>query len=94
MFESRCGVLCNDCQRRDQVNCSGCTQMERPFWGGECGVKTCCEGKGLDHCGLCEQFPCQMLASMGVEQGHDPAPRLAILRHWAAQEDATEKAHV
>jgi len=57
--------------------------MEKPFWGGDCGVKTCCEEKGWDHCGECPDFPCQMEANMGVEMGFDPAVRLEQCRKWA-----------
>lgn len=82
MFESRCGVSCNDCERKVQVNCHGCTNMAKPFWGGECKVKACCETKQLNHCGECVQFPCHMLSTMGVEFGFDPAPRLARCQLW------------
>ncbi len=85
MFESRCGVLCNSCERKEMVKCKGCVNIEKPFWGGECGVKACCEDKKLKHCGVCESFPCDMLSSMGKEFGYDPAPRLEALRKWAAE---------
>lgn len=69
MFESRCGVCCNQCERKEAVRCTGCATMEKPFWGGECGVKSCCEAKGLNHCGECPDFPCEMEASMGTDMG-------------------------
>lgn len=87
MYESRCGVACDACGRKEAVNCKGCIHMEMPFWGGECGVKTCCEAKRLNHCGECEGFPCSMMATMGVEQGFDPAPRLENCRKWAKTQD-------
>lgn len=83
MHESRCGVCCNSCERRDKVNCQGCLNMKMPFWGGECSVKSCCERKNLDHCGNCPDFPCEILAKMGLEEGYDPAPRLEKLKEWA-----------
>jgi len=85
MFESRCGVCCDSCERKDEVHCTGCLAMEKPFWGGECGVKTCCEGRGLNHCGECADFPCEMAAAMGKELGFDPAPRLEQCRKWARE---------
>ncbi len=88
MCESRCGLLCGSCQGREEADCKGCVNMTLPFWGGECGVKSCCEGKGLDHCGQCHSFPCEMLATMGAEQGYDPEPRLAQCRRWAREEAA------
>lgn len=85
MFESRCGVCCDSCERKESVNCRGCLNMEKPFWGGECSVKTCCEGKKLNHCGECPEFPCEMLATMGVSEGFDPTPKLEKCREWAAE---------
>lgn len=78
MFESRCGVCCNQCERKEAVRCTGCATMEKPFWGGECGVKSCCEAKGLNHCGECPDFPCEMEASMGTDMGFDAESRLKL----------------
>ena len=85
MFESRCGVGCNSCERKEAVHCQGCLLMDAPFWGGECAIKACCEGKALDHCGVCPDFPCTMLTQMGLEEGFDPAPKLANCRKWAQE---------
>ena len=82
MYESRCGVPCNSCERKEQVACRGCLNMDKPFWGGVCEVKKCCEEKKLGHCGLCDVFPCDMLSNMGKDQGFDPAPKLERLRIW------------
>lgn len=87
MYESRCGVCCNQCERKAQVNCTGCTTMKLPFWGQECGVKSCCEKRGFNHCGECPEFPCRMESTMGQERGFDPAPRLAMCRKWKAEQD-------
>ncbi len=86
MFESRCGVCCDSCTRKEQVNCRGCIEMEKPFWGGECKVKTCCEEKGLDFCGKCEIFPCDMLSNMGKEQGYDPTVKITQCIKWLEEE--------
>lgn len=83
MFESRCGVCCNSCKRKEKVNCTGCTTMSTTFWGGPCEVKSCCEAKGLTHCGICPDFPCDMLSDMGKDQGYDSAPRLNQCKKWA-----------
>ncbi len=85
MYTSRCGVDCDRCERKVSVNCKGCTNMSKPFWGGECGVKNCCELKKLNHCGECPDFPCEMEANMGVEQGFDPKPRLENCKKWAGK---------
>ncbi len=88
MYESRCGIHCNDCERKGKVGCTGCLTMAMPFWGAPCGVKSCCEDKKLPHCGVCDQFPCEMMATMGQEMGFDPEPRLDACRKWAEEEKA------
>lgn len=85
MYESRCGICCSTCERKDKVNCTGCVNMDKPYWGGQCGVKTCCEKKKIDHCGQCDSFPCEMLSTMGVEFGFDPLPRLEMCKKWISE---------
>lgn len=85
MVESRCGICCEKCGRKEEVDCTGCISMKTPFWGGECGVKSCCEKRGFTHCGECPEFPCKMEAEMGRDMGFDPEPRLAVCRQWAAE---------
>jgi len=82
-FISRCGVDCSACERKEKVGCKGCMNMDTPFWGGVCQVKSCCEGRGHDHCGVCGEFPCTMVSEMGKEFGYDPAPRLKRCREWS-----------
>ena len=86
MHESRCGICCEQCERKGEVSCTGCLTMSMPFWGGECGVKSCCEGKGLNQCGECPDFPCDMQKTMGADMGFDPEPRLRQCRLWASGE--------
>lgn len=88
MTESRCGIVCSECEGREEAKCTGCATMKKPFWGGDCAVKTCCEGKELDHCGQCGEFPCEMLRDMGKEQGYDSSEKIAQCRKWAEQEAA------
>ena len=90
MVESRCGICCSECQGKEQVHCKGCVNMERPFWGGECPVKSCCEEKNLFHCGECPDFPCPTLEDMGKEEGYDSAPKIAQCREWSKEAALTE----
>lgn len=87
MFESRCGVECNSCERKAKGICKGYLVMDKPFWGGECKVKSCCEGKKLNHCGECKEFPCTMLQNMGKDQGFDPLPKIERCRQWALERE-------
>jgi general stress protein 26 len=61
--------------------------MDKPFWG-ECDVKICCEGKGLDHCGLCADFPCDVLKSYSYsgDEHADNGARIEQCRSWANYE--------
>ena len=45
MVQSRCGLRCQECEYRESMNCRGCLQIEKPFWGESCPVKSCCEGR-------------------------------------------------
>lgn len=84
MVESRCGILCGECEYRDQPGCMGCTQIAKPFWGEACPVKNCCEGKSIEHCGLCADFPCALLHQFAYDpkQG-DGGKRIRQCAAWA-----------
>lgn len=86
MIQSRCGLLCSDCGYRVQMNCQGCTAIEKPFWGESCPVKNCCEQKGLEHCGVCRAFPCELLHGFAFDkqQGDDGA-RIERCRTWSRE---------
>ncbi|MCL2173056.1 MAG: DUF3795 domain-containing protein [Nitrososphaerota archaeon] len=84
MIESRCGLVCSICEYREQMSCSGCLAIAKPFWGESCPVKTCCEQKNHEHCGLCSVFPCDLLNqfSYDKEQG-DNGKRIKQCSKWA-----------
>jgi len=53
-----CGLCVNYLGER-QPRCPGCTAMKgRPYWG-ECKIYVCLSSRKLDHCGLCDDFPCE-----------------------------------
>lgn len=83
MIESRCGILCNQCAYKGAVNCQGCVQITKPFWGDSCPVKACCETKQHQHCGECAQFPCPLLQQFAYdkEQGDD-GKRIEQCKCW------------
>ena len=84
MIESRCGIVCTECEYSRKMNCGGCVHIEKPFWGDTCPVKHCCESKGLLHCGACGDFPCNLLNQFAYdkEQG-DNGQRIEQCREWA-----------
>ncbi len=83
MIESRCGILCSECEYKESMGCLGCLLIDNPFWG-ECPVKKCVEDKQLTHCGECENFPCELLNSFSYdkEQG-DNGKRIVQCKMWA-----------
>jgi len=83
MVESRCGIICSECEYMEKVGCKGCVSIVKPFWGEKCLVKSCCETKEIDHCGLCTDFPCDILNqfSYNKEQG-DNGRRIEQCRKW------------
>lgn len=86
MVESRCGLLCNSCDYREQTGCPKCTVMDKPFWGEECPVKSCCEGKSLGHCGMCSEFQCALLNSFSYDSSNgDNGQRIEQCRQWAKE---------
>ena len=89
MPESRCGLLCAQCSYREQMNCPGCVHMSKPFWGDSCPVKSCCEGKGREHCGECDSFPCELLHQFAYDpkQGDD-GRRIEQCRSWSKENSA------
>lgn len=83
MIESRCGILCSECTYKEQLNCTGCVNIDKPFWGESCPVKSCCEGKNLKNCGACTDFPCELLNKFAYdkEQGDD-GKRIEQCKKW------------
>ena len=67
MIESRCGLRCSDCSFREAMGCKGCVNMDKPFWADSCPVKSCCEKKGLQHCGECDDFVCPLLHTFAYD---------------------------
>lgn len=83
MIESRCGILCSECEFANSMGCKGCVKIEDPFWG-ECPVKKSCEGKGHTHCGECGEFPCGLLHKFAYDEKQgDGGKRIEQCKMWA-----------
>jgi hypothetical protein len=75
---SPCGILCSECPSLN-TSCKGCLKERgRIFWtetykGGieTCPIFECCvNGRGLLHCGQCQDLPCDIY--MGLSDPNDP----------------------
>ena len=83
MIESRCGLLCSECEYKDQKNCGGCVHIKKPFWGESCPVKACCESKEKEHCGHCGEFPCDLLKQFAYDENQgDNGRRIEQCKLW------------
>ena len=83
MIESRWGLRCSDCNFRESMGCKGCVNMDKPFWADSCPVKSCCEKKGLQHCGECDDFVCPLLHTFAYDmEQSDNGARIEQCQKW------------
>ena len=83
MIESRCGLLCSQCEYKEQMNCKGCLYIDKPFWGDVCPIKSCCEEKEKTHCGECSDFPCEILHKFSYDEAQgDNGKRIEQCGIW------------
>lgn len=64
---SVCGCNCPACDYFRKTECQGCNAIEGKVWWASyvsakvCPIYTCVrDEKGLDHCGMCSQMPCDL----------------------------------
>ena len=61
---SVCGRYCGACDAYLGGTCCGCGYQLGKTRRGECPIFECCILlRGLEHCGLCMDFPCQVFVS-------------------------------
>jgi hypothetical protein len=59
-----CGRYCGTCAAYQAGGCCGCAYQLGSTPRGECSLFECCiSEQGLEHCGLCLDFPCQVFVS-------------------------------
>jgi hypothetical protein len=78
-----CGTYCGECDAYLEGVCCGCGYQLGQTRRGECAIFQCCiVERGLEHCGLCMDFPCQVFVSHAAPL--DVARRYKALRRRAA----------
>ena len=85
MVKSRCGIICDTqkCKEAFGFDCEGCLNISSPPWGESCAVKACSEGRKLNHCGECEDFPCDLLKNFSFDKEHgDNGARIDQCKEW------------
>jgi hypothetical protein len=77
-----CGSVCDDCDffnGEKEPKCAGCIEVQgKPFWG-TCELYECTLEKNVEHCGLCEDFPCERLPEQ-FDPNHPKGKQEAIFR--------------
>ena len=53
MAETYCGKTCAECEKKEQLNCSGCKAGPGRQFGGECELAKCVRDKGHETCDTC-----------------------------------------
>ena len=54
----------------DEVMCHGCRAEQRSFYCRTCRIEACAVGKGLEFCGGCGEYPCELLKAFQAERPH------------------------
>jgi len=65
-----CGIYCGNCDFLGE-QCKGCGHVKgKPFWTAQipseiCPIYDCCRNhKLIEHCGLCDDFPCEIFLEL------------------------------
>ena len=53
MAETYCGKSCEECAKKEQMNCSGCKTGPGRLFGGDCELAKCVRDKGHEACDTC-----------------------------------------
>lgn len=84
-FAAACGLFCGTCEHLD-TKCSGCgSQKGKPFWTTimnveSCPIYDCCVNKKqLEHCGLCDELPCETFLALRDPSLSDKEAKKALV---------------
>ncbi len=63
--------------KAEHVNCTGCTAegIKFPHCEHGCVMRKCAMEKGIEHCALCDVYPCEQLAAFFV---HAPEAKVNL----------------
>ena len=77
---SACGINCDTCQIGKEKSCKGCKTIKGEIFWGKCDLYQCSADKNLDHCGKCQQFPCEMLKEWAKSENPERIDNLRQLK--------------
>ena len=92
LLAAACGLYCGECELRGE-KCAGCGHVKgRPYWVTQYHMEVCpvygcaVEKHGVEHCGLCGEYPCELLVSMRDPTMSDAEYEAALANKKAALE--------
>lgn len=77
---SMCGIACESCKFKSEQGCHGCRNGKGKVFWGKCELYECCNEKSLEHCGECDDFPCDKLREWASSQNPERIDNLRKLR--------------
>ncbi len=57
---AKCGFYCGSCPAYISKKCKGCVEQRKK---GDCYTRDCVLQQGINYCGECKNFPCQIILS-------------------------------
>ena len=76
---SACGIDCDTCKFKDEMNCKGCKAIQGKVFWGDCELYQCNCEKKQEHCGKCVQFPCDKLKEWASKENPERIDNLKNL---------------
>lgn len=92
-FAAVCGACCLSCAPAVGGHCRGCAYELGRTPHGDCPIFQCAlVQRGLEHCGLCPDFPCELFYTF-IEAGDRPRRIAALERRRAIGTEAWIEEH-
>lgn len=76
---SVCGIGCDICRVKHEMNCKGCKEIKGKVFWGDCELYRCNSEKKQAHCGKCNQFPCGKLKEWASKENPERIDNLKSL---------------
>jgi hypothetical protein len=77
LITTYCGLDCTGCEWREPCNCNGCVSSKGfPFHCKEkaCPIASCAINRDIIFCGMCKDFPCQLLIDYSCDKDDGDTP--------------------
>lgn len=74
-IDAYCGLSCEACVYREPTHCGGCITTLGNLFHGSCPLAECVQGRHIDFCGECGEFPCDLLTRYSHDETHGDTPK-------------------